>query len=84
MTQERRLRAAAWILRFFAYGLIAVVATAAFYAPEVRERLGPDSWLAQILPTDTLRLFLWVAVAVLNAGATFHLAAYLERPPRGK
>ena len=66
------------LLRVFAFGLIVVVALAYFYAPALREQLGPDSWWATLLPLGPISTSLWIAAAALNAGAAFQIADLLE------
>jgi len=65
-------------LRVFAFGLIAIVALAIVGAPQARAALGDAHWLASLLPSDAPRISVWLAIAALNAGAAFYLAAALE------
>ena len=71
------MRWPALFLRCFAFGLIAVVALAIVGAPRAQAALG-DAWLASLLPLDAPRISIWLAIAALNAGAAFYLAAALE------
>ena len=68
----------ALFLRLFAFGLIVVVAVAIVGAPEARATLGETHWLANLLPYDVPRISVWLAIAALNAGTAFYLAAALE------
>ncbi len=68
----------ALFLRLFAFGLIAVVAAAIAGAPQARAALGEGHWLANLLPYDVPRISIWLAIAGLNAGSAFYLAAALE------
>jgi len=65
-------------LRVFAFGLILVVAVAIVAAPQAHTALGDAHWLASLLPLDAPRISVWLAIAALNAGAAFYLAAALE------
>jgi hypothetical protein len=72
------VKIAAWLLRCFAFALIGVLGLALYYAPELRDTLGPGSWWASLLPLSPVRIAVWLGAASLNAGAALLLAAYLE------
>lgn len=72
------MRFAAWLLRGFAFSLTVMLGGVVYYAPELREWLGPGSWAASLLPVDPARLAIWIGATSLNAGAALLLASYLE------
>lgn len=72
------MKIAAWLLRCFAFALIGVLGGALYYAPQLRETLGPESWWATLLPADPVRIAVWLGAVSLNAGAALLLAAHLE------
>lgn len=72
------MKIVAWLLRCFAFSLIGLLAVTLYYAPQLRETLGPGSWWASLLPLGPVRIAVWLGTASLNAGAALLLAAYLE------
>ena len=75
---SRGWRLAAFCLRAFAFGLIALLALVVLYTPELCEAFGAGSWGASLLPATPGSLMLWLLITTFNAGAAFYLAQVLD------